>query len=189
MTENEIWKDVVGYEGFYKVSNKGNVFSVDRIVRGKKWGGRTLKPIYHRDGYLQVGLHKNGIKKTKLIHRLVLEAFVENPNNLPDVNHRDEVKTNNELSNLEWCDARYNINYGTRTERVSKKIRAVNIKTGEVIRFKSAVEAKREGYVNGSVSKACRGIYDDGNGKLIGGDGRTYKGHRWYYEDGEGDGE
>ena len=189
MTESEVWKDVVGYEGFYKVSDKGNVYSVERRDSiGRKVGGRIMKPIYDRYGYLTVKLYKNGKQKGKLIHRLVLEAFVENPNNLPDVNHRDEVKTNNELSNLEWCDARYNNNYGTRTERVtqaqSKKVRAVNIKTGEVIRFKSTQEAGRKGYTQRGVSEASKGVYKSATtGKSIGGDGRTYRGYRWYYEE------
>ena len=185
MTESEIWKDVVGYEGLYKVSNKGNVFSVERMVRGKKCGGIILKPRYHRDGYLQVMLCKNGIRKNKLIHRLVLETFVENPNNLPEVNHLDENKANNELPNLEWCDGSYNSNYGTRGERIaqaqSKKVRAVNVKTGEVIAFTSTMEAGRKGYSQSGITAACRGVYKSGSGKLIG-DGRTYKGHKWSYE-------
>ena len=188
MPESEMWKDVVGYEGFYQVSNKGNVYSVARIdSMGRKHGGRTLKPRYHKDGYLQVILCKNGIRKNKLIHRLVLEAFVENPNNLPEVNHLDEIKDNNELSNLEWCTSKHNSNHGTSIERStqaqSKKVRAVNIKTGEVITFSSTMEAERKGYSQGCVAGACRGDYKSSTtGKLIGGDGRTYKGHIWYYE-------
>ena len=185
MPESEIWKDVVGYEGFYQVSNKGNVHSVARIDSiGRKIGGRTLKPRYHRDGYLQVILCKNGIRKNKLIHRLVLEAFVENPNNLPEVNHKDENKINNGLSNLEWCDTSYNNNHGTRNRRIgqtkSKKVRAVNIGTGEVITFNSAKEAISKGYSR-VLYQVCRGVYDDGKGNLLG-DGHTYRGHRWSYE-------
>ena len=187
MSKDEIWRDIKGYEGQYQVSNKGNVRSVARKDSiGRKCGGRTLKPAYDKDGYLLVSLYKNGKAKKKRIHRLVIEAFVPNPNNLPDVNHLDEIKTNNELSNLEWCTRRYNTNYGTRIERIvqiqSKKVRAVNIKTGEVIRFKSTAEAGRKGYDQRGVSKACRGVYKDNKtGKLIGGDGHTYRGHRWSY--------
>lgn len=185
MTEVEIWKDVLGYEGFYQVSNKGNIYSVARKdALGRKIGGRTLKPRYHKDGYLQVILCKNGIRKNKLIHRLVLETFVENPNNLPEVNHKDENKINNGLSNLEWCDTSYNNNHGTRNRRIgqtkSKKVRAVNVKTGEFITFNSAKEAISKGYSR-VLYQACRGAYDDGKGNLLG-DGHTYKGHRWYYE-------
>lgn len=185
MSEGEVWRDVVGYEGLYKVSDRGNVFSVERLnSQGSKCGGSTLKPSHTR-GYPKVTLYKNGERKHKYVHRLVTEAFIPNPENHTEVNHLDEVKTNNELSNLEWCDARHNSNYGTRIERIvkktSKKIRAVNVETGEVLTFSSTVEAWREGYSN--ADKACRGVYSTLNGKLIGDDGRTYRGYKWYYQE------
>ena len=174
MNENEVWKDVTGYEGLYKVSDKGNVFSVERRdSRGVKRGGITLNPRHTR-GYLQVALFKNGERKNKYIHRLVTEAFIPNPENHPDVNHLDEIKSNNELSNLEWCTREYNNNYGTRIERLSKKVRAVNVKTGDVLTFNSTREAERKGFNSGGVSQACLGTYYGG---------RTYKGYRWYYEE------
>ena len=188
MTENEVWKDVVGYEGLYKVSDRGNVHSVVRKDSiGSKCGGRILKPNYDKDGYLNVNLCNNGKVKTKKIHRLVAEAFLPNPNGLPQINHIDEIKDNNNVENLEWCTSKYNLNHGTRTERVvkiqSKKVRAVNIKTGKVLSFNSTVEAGRKGYDQGGVAAACKGAYKDNRtGKLIGGDGRTYRGHRWSYE-------
>lgn len=185
MTEKEIWKDVVGYEGFYKVSNKGNVYSIARMdTIGRKCGGSTLRPRPHPDGYLQVSLYKDGVRKHKLIHRLVANAFIPNPKKYSEVNHRDEVKTNNELSNLEWCDTKHNVNYGTRNTRVSrklsKKVRAVNVETGEVVTFSSTMEARNKGY-SSSVSLACRGVFKSGKGNLIG-DGHLYRGHRWCYE-------
>ena len=183
MTENEVWRDVAGFEGLYKVSDKGNIYSVERKdSRGNKCGGRTLKPRYDQRGYFKVGLYKNGKMQNKLIHRLVTEAFIPNPENLPEVNHRDEVKTNNELSNLEWCDKSYNASYGTRIERISqkqsKKVRAINVETGEVLTFNSVREAGDRGYPN--ISLPCRGVYKNSSGNLIGG-GRLYKGHKWYY--------
>lgn len=186
MTESEKWMDVVGYEGLYKVSNKGNVCSIERKdAIGRKCGGRTLRPRYHKHGYLHVALHKNGIKKNKLIHRLVAEAFLPNPNNFLEVNHLDEIKDNNELSNLEWCDTMYNVNYGTRNKRasqkLSKKVKAINVESGEVITFSSTIEARDKGYSNGNVSQACRGVFKDGKGKLVG-DGHLYRGHQWCYE-------
>ena len=187
MTESEVWKDVVGYVGLYKVSDRGNVYSVERVgLHGRKIGGRIMKPIPNTGSYLRVSLCKNGIKKNKRVHRLVAEAFIPNPKKLPEVNHRDEIKANNELSNLEWCDTRYNSNYGTKNERIaqklSKKVKAINVETGEVVEFNSTQEAGRKGYDNTAVSKSCRGVYKDNNtGKLMGGDGRTYRGHRWYY--------
>ena len=136
MSEQEIWKDVVGYEEFYKVSNKGNVRSVARKDSiGRKCGGRVLKPLNHRHGYLQVDMYKNGKVKRKYIHRLVAEAFNPNPKGFLEINHKDENKSNNELSNLEWCTREYNVNYGTLIERLSKKVRAVNVETGEVHTF------------------------------------------------------
>ena len=174
MNENEVWKDVIGYEGLYKVSDRGNVFSVERRdSNGRKCGGRILKPLYRTDGYLDVRLCKNGKPKGKKIHRLVAETFIPNPNGFPEVNHKDEIKTNNELSNLEWCDARYNSNYGSRNERLSKKVRAVNVENGEVLTFNSVSEAERKGYNLSSVSQASRGIYYGGN---------LYRGHKWSYE-------
>ena len=185
MSENEVWKDVVGYEGFYKVSNKGNVYSVERLnSRGYKCGGRILRSRYTGNGYLQVGLYKNGKMKGKYIHRLVVEAFIPNQNNYLEINHKDEIKTNNELPNLEWCTREHNINHGTRIERIvektSKKVKAVNVETGEVVTFNSTQEAERKGYNSGNVAAACKGVYKNGGGKLIGG-GNLYRGHRWSY--------
>ena len=186
MSKDEIWKDVVGFEGFYKVSNKGNVRSVARIdSAGRKRRGITLKPANTKDGYFQVILCKNGATKSRLVHRLVLEAFVPNPNNYPEVNHRNEIKTNNYVENLEWCTREYNMNFGTATKRIgqtlSKKVKAINVKTGEIVTFGSTMEAKSKGYSNGKVSEASRGVYKDKKGNLIG-DGHTYKGYRWHYE-------
>ena len=181
MSENEIWKDVVGYEGFYKVSNKGNVYSVERRdSRGREIGGRILKPSPDTNGYLQVVLYKNGKSQNKLVHRLVTEAFIPNLENHPEVNHLDEVKDNNNVENLEWCTSKYNVNHGTRNERIRKKVRAVNVKTGEVLTFNSTREAGCKGFSYGNVSSACNGVYKSGSGKLIG-DGYTYRGHRWTY--------
>ena len=181
MSEGEVWKDVVGFEGFYKVSNKGNVYSVERIsLNGRKIGGIILKPSPDTIGYLQVALYKNGKRQNKLIHRLVTEAFIPNPENHPEVNHLDEVKDNNNVENLEWCDTRYNLNYGTARQRAakktSKKVKAVNVETGEVVKFNSIREAGRKGYDNRSVSRACKGVYNTGGGNL-------YRGYRWYYQE------
>lgn len=121
----EVWKDVVGYEGFYQVSNLGNVRSVTRIVKTKR-GQKLLHgmPIRasksHSTKYLYVNLNRDGKLRRCTIHRLVAEAFIPNPNNLPQVNHKDEIRDNNEVSNLEWCTNVYNSNYGTKNERMSR---------------------------------------------------------------------
>lgn len=121
---NEIWKDIKGYEGYYQISSFGRVRGLDRYV---KQGDRTimlkskiLKPRYDSGKYLRVILTKNAIAKGFSIHRLVAQHFIPNPDNLPEVNHKDEKKENNNVDNLEWCTSKYNTNYGTRTERASK---------------------------------------------------------------------
>lgn len=115
----EIWKDILGYEGFYQVSSFGRVRSLDRYdSRNYFRKGRILKLSADRKGYLRVGLHSNGKEKFYSVHRLVAEAFIHNPDNLPEVNHIDEDKTNNRVENLEFCDSKYNNNYGTRKDRI-----------------------------------------------------------------------
>ena len=107
----EIWKDISGFEGVYEISSYGRVRSVKsgRILSTSKCGGCR--------GYLSVCLSKNGKRYGKLVHRLVAEAFISNINNLPEVNHLDEDKTNNRVDNLEFCDHKYNMNYGSRNIR------------------------------------------------------------------------
>ena len=108
----EDWKDIPGYEGLYVVSNNGRVKNVR--------SGRVLRGIVNNLGYIMVGLSKSGKVKMISVHRLVAEAFIENPDNLREVNHKDEDKSNNIVDNLEWCDRKYNINYGSRMDKVRK---------------------------------------------------------------------
>lgn len=112
----EIWKDVAGYEGLYQVSNMGNVRSLPR----PRTSGRIMSQSMAR-GYKKVALCSNGGVKWVKVHRLVAETFIPNPNGLPQVNHKDENKLNNVAENLEWCDGKYNINYGTGILRGRKK--------------------------------------------------------------------
>lgn len=164
--QTEIWKPVVGYEGLYEVSSLGRVKSL-------KYGReKILKPLKHRDGYLQVGLYKNEKQKRFFVHRLVAEAFLSNPKGLHEINHLDEDKSNNSISNIEWASRSYNVNYGTRTERMaaarSKAVEASKFPDFSEIclRFSSTIEAKRNGYDSGSVSKCCRGCFNrEGNNK------------------------
>ena len=117
----EVWKDVVGYEGFYQVSNKGNVRSVDRFVRCSNsvrfYNGRILSQCEDDKGYYRVLLAVAGKHKSCQVHRLVAEAFLDNTENKPEVNHKDENPSNNSVDNLEWCDKVYNLGYGTGRER------------------------------------------------------------------------
>lgn len=112
----EQWRDIPDYKGIYQVSNYGRIKSFER--NGTKGG--ILKPNKRQDGYLQVGLHKNGKGKTFAVHQLVALTFLKNPNNLPQINHKDENKENNHVDNLEWVTPKENVNYGTRNERDSK---------------------------------------------------------------------
>lgn len=123
----EEWRPIEGYEGLYEISSYGKVRSLDRYdSRNHFRNGRILKLSYNTVGYLSVGLHSNGKAKTYMVHRMVAEAFIPNPDNLPEVNHRNEDKSNNSVENLEWCDHKYNSNYGTRNDR----IRDTSIKNG-----------------------------------------------------------
>lgn len=113
----EEWKPVVGYEGLYEVSSLGRVRSLDRYVKNNYsyWlrKGKVLSPEKNKDGYLLVSLCCNGKRYLRTVHRLVAEAFIPNPDNLPEVNHINEDKSNNRVENLEWCTRKYNINFGT----------------------------------------------------------------------------
>lgn len=143
----EIWKNIQGYTN-YQISNMGNVKS---LKFGKE---RILKPIKNKYGYLTVILYKQGKLKNHYVHRLVAEAFIENHNNYEEVNHKDEDKTNNAVENLEFCDRKYNINYGTRTEKCSKPV--LCIETNKI--YPSLNEIKRQtGFAKSNISNACNG--------------------------------
>lgn len=131
---NEEWRDIKGYEGLYQVSNLGRVKSL-RDKNNKK-RELILKPKIMRNGYLKVDLCKNGKQKTFTVHRLVATVFISNPKNFPTVNHKDENKLNNNVSNLEWCTVLYNNCYGTRL----KKVKCIT--TGEI--FNSISEASKK---------------------------------------------
>lgn len=114
----EIWKPVVEYEGLYEVSNLGNVYSYK--------SDRNLKQSKDSNGYIRISLYKDGKATGTLVHRLVAEAFIPNPNNYPIINHKDENPSNNDVENLEWCTYEYNNNYGTRNKRISEANKGAN---------------------------------------------------------------
>lgn len=170
-------KQVVGYEGLYEVDQFGRVYSIDRIktvvdngrIYEKHIAGKQMKQSIHTKGYKTVSLTKNGSTKTMFVHRIVAEAFLPNPSNLPLVNHKDEDKTNNFIDNLEWCTASYNRTYGKAIERQAKKIRgresnkkiAIIQKdmSGEFLNWFDSLTKAAEN-VNGStssISAVCKG--------------------------------
>ena len=145
-------KDIIGYEGLYAVTSCGKVYS----YKSKKF----LKPQKNKDGYLAVFLRKDGTTQQRYMHRLVQQAYLPNPEGLPQVNHKDENKENNALQNLEWCTQKYNMNYGSRNERGAKS-RSKPVFCEELNKtFESALAAARElGLDNSHIGKCCKGKY------------------------------
>lgn len=183
----EIWKTIKSHPS-YEVSNRGRVRSVDRISSRKgnpcRLGGMMLKP---RDikGYMAVTLWDGNREKHKrfFVHRLVAEAFIPNPDNLPCVNHKDESRTNNNAENLEWCTHKYNSNYGTAIRRrvahqdwrsiankQSRAIEQLDMDGNVVARYKSMMECERTTeFKSSGISKACNWWM------------KTYKGFVWRF--------
>jgi len=169
---NEKWVDISGFEGFYQVSNLGRVRSCDRYLRAAHGGkqikkGQLIVPAIRPNGYLAVGLNRNGIHKSAYVHRLVAFAFIANPNGYNEINHKDEDKSNNRADNLEWCSHYYNINYGTTRARISKShleggygaIPVVQKLNGQVVAvYKSATDASKvTGICSSAIRKCCLG--------------------------------
>ena len=158
----ETFLSVPGYEGLYEISNLGNVKSLR--------SGKILKKSKNNVGYEIISLNKNKTRKSHLIHRLVALAFIPNPLGLPEINHKDEDKTNNNVENLEWCTRSYNLNYGGYSERMSKtllqnnphrkRVACYNKDTGELIKtYDSITEAALDIDVSYNALDAClRGI-------------------------------
>lgn len=177
----EIWKDIPDYPK-YQVSNMGNVRSLDYMHTGE------IKNLCFDivNGYSIVLLYNDEGRKSKKVHRLVAEAFIPNPDNLPMINHKDENPGNNVVSNLEWCDAKYNNNYGTSRERMSEKLRGKKrpdvaerfsqkvlqfTLDGKLVKeWPSAMECSRNGFNQGHITECC------------GGKRKKHKGFIWKYK-------
>lgn len=173
MCEKEVWKDIPHYEGRYLVSNQGRVFSL--LTK------RYMKLKISTYGYFEVQLQGEFKKrKWEKVHRLVAMAFIPNPDNLPQVNHKNEVRVDNRVENLEWCDSRYNSNYGNRNTNISKSLTnnpkisypIEQIKDGKVIAtYPSLNEASRITNISvGNICSVCKG-----NRKSAGGFEWKYK--------------
>lgn len=150
----EIWKPIKNFEDLYEISNLGRVKSLPRSTTN----GCIIK-THLTKGYETTHICKNGKHYDVKIHRLVAEAFIDNPNNLPEVNHKDENKLNNAVDNLEWCNSSYNRNYGTRLERIAAKVKkeiSQYDKSGNLIKkFSSSIEVEQEtGFLSSGIRHA-----------------------------------
>lgn len=181
-SQKEIWRDVKKYEGKYQISSFGRVRSLPR----KSWNGytyweqpgRILKLSMLKNGYKSVCLYRDNKPKKFLVHRLVAEAFISNPNNYPQVNHKDENRSNNKMENLEWCTAMYNAHYGNHMRKLtaarrtskqrniarkngrkaSKKVLQLTMSGKVVQEWSSMSEAARFGNFRvAGISDCCRG--------------------------------
>lgn len=171
---NEIWKDIPGYKGFYQASNLGRI---KRMTAGKT--REHILKQFQVGEYMSVGPSINSVKMQRRVHRLVAMAFIPNPNWFPCINHKDENKLNNTVANLEWCDVKYNCNYGTsilrcsesrKNNKYSKKVEKVDKQGNIVAIYPSLKECKRNGYNIRIISQLC-------NQKR----GCRYKTHKGYF--------
>ena len=192
--EGEEWKDVVGFENFYKVSNLGRIVSLERKVIGRWNKPRTqharlltLNPNKH--GYIRIILHDDCLYNnkrrsvTKGVHNIVLEAFSPNTQNLPSIEHINCNKTDNRLSNLRWCTCKENSNNPITKQHMSlsakqrclegrhRKESVVRISSdgSEIVHYNMIEDAVKEGFIGPSIVKVCKGRL------------KQHKGYHWYY--------
>lgn len=178
----EQWRKIKGFEELYEVSSEGRVRSLDRYVTGvdsiaRKHFGKVLSPGFtHGYAFVYLNDAERGRKRRCYVHRLVGEAFIPNPQNLPQINHKDECRAHNNVRNLEWCNAKYNINYGKHTHRVGEALSiaivAYDMYAGKTWRYSSAAAASRE------LSLDTAHI-----AKVLKGKSNSHKGYIFMYED------
>lgn len=173
--EVEEWRPVVGAEENYIVSNLGNVASLNYNHTGKC---RFLKQSIS-GGYQRVSINKDGKHLSVKVHRLVAEAFLPNPENLPQINHKDENKLNNVVWNLEWCDSHYNINYGTGLKRRAKA-RVENGK-GKAVKQIDKSGNTISSFTNVASAARKTGISRSSIFKTLTGKNKTAGNYKWEY--------
>lgn len=185
----EIWKDIKGFEGYYQISNMGNVRSLDRFDGIRNLRGQSIRPNSKRNGYLQVGLRRDSKRKWTTIHRLVATHFIDNPENRPQVNHIDGNKLNNTVDNLEWATPAQNLYHARKNNLIeapkgkehvnfgicgaesksAKKVVRYDKDSKETKVYEALILTEDDGFDRTSVSKCC-------NKKL-----KTHKGYQWYF--------
>ena len=175
IVKSEVWKDIPEYEGTYQISNLGNVRSISRSVKGYKSRycipTRLKKKTINASGYEVVGLWKNNRQNLVFIHRLIAEAFIENPNRYPEVNHVDGNKQNNDISNLEWCSPRMNVDHAYRAGLTTRAKKVRCVETGQI--YRSQTEASIEVYGSRKSQSAI--------GAVALGKRKTYNGLHWQF--------
>lgn len=163
----EVWRKIKSFPN-YQISNLGNVKNIVTNKKTSQWK--------KKNGYLEVTLHVNGIKKNLYVHRLAAEAFIPNPDGLSDVNHIDEDKTNNCINNLEWMSHFTNCNYGSRglkiSSRLSKPVIQMDLSGNVIQRFPSLISVSKAGFGFGNVANVCLGTKE------------IAYGYKWKYERG-----
>ena len=219
MNMKEIWKDIEGYEGLYQVSNMGRVKSLERTVWCGLNGGcyraipeRIIKPSKDNYGYLVVNLWEDGKMKTYKVHRLVATAFIPNPNNLPVINHKNEIKNDNKVDNLEWCSVLYNNTYNDKAKKTGKKLKGRklseehikklrgrklseetirkiaekqrnNTRTSKPVYSVDKVTGEIKEYPSAKEAERCTGIYHGSIIRCCRGERKSAGGHTWFYAD------
>ena len=170
LLDGEVWKDVPRFIGKIKTSNKGRIINLNWKNTGKP---KLLCPKPDdKTGYLIVSFMYKEKRYSFGIHQLVAQAFIPNPDNLPEVNHKDEDKNNNKVENLEWCTRQYNTNYGTRGKRIRdiERKSVACFKNGQLIKqYDALIDVIQDGFSSGNVSLCC-------NNKR-----KYHKGFTWKY--------
>lgn len=175
---SEIWKDVEGYNGRYQVSSQGRIksFAQDRVNGKIKTGSTTHK------GYLTYKFYdSNGNSKFIPVHRVVASAFIENPDHLPQINHKDEVKTNNMVENLEWCTNDYNTHYGTKIRRAAESNRCCSTTSKPVYSIDEF--GNREDYPSIGEAERSTGLSHSNIVRQLKGKCRRCGKRHWFYSD------
>jgi hypothetical protein len=176
--EKEVWNDIKGYKGYYKISNFGNIKSLDRELDNKRGKfikkGKLMRPILSLGGYLKINLYIRGKMKTKLIHRLVAINFIRNKSNKKEVNHKDGNKRNNHIDNLEWVTAKENTTHAVKIG-LFNNTKAVKMfsKSGVLLGvYDSLIEAEK-----------ITGVRRNGISEVLNGRQKTSGGYLWKYKE------